>query len=526
MSEVSDSASSESTGSKGSKVSMIMGSLVAGLLVAAAAPPFDLWPLSFLAIALLHYANRENGVFGTGACYLLCFGVVFGISCFWWQPTLMRFGQLSSMKATGLLALLVLWQAIPYALWGTLAAFSRVRFKVSALLVLPLWFGLIESLAPFPFKHYLAITVWRSGPLIQFAEWGGPVLVYTLVVFGGVLLAEVIAARRSGEGWQRIHTIALSVFCGFIILGSLRMWQVDRQAGKAPAISVGVVQPNFGNATTEERERYGAAMLKQLRKASETAGAGDTRLVVWPETAWPYLFDRNLEREFPKGHPWALRKGFEGSLLFGALSHNFDGDKLYNSAVLVAQDGAIKGRHDKQLLVPFAEYIPFETRYPEWAASMRERLSDKPDITRGGKPEVMEDGELRIGALICSEDLDSDFTAQLSGANLLVTIASDAWFGISAAPHQHLALACFRAVENRRALVRAANTGVSGLISPTGKLLAQTELVQGSGDASVQPMTLKGEVPLMSSAGMGKGLRPLFPWLCVVGLVLAIIRAR
>ncbi len=284
-----------------------------------------------------------------------------------------------------------------------------------------------------------------------------------------------------------------------------------------------MVQPNSGIVSLTDRPVHGEAMLKALRDATVAAGHTGAQLVVWPESAFPFLFDRNLPREFAPGHPWALRGDYQGTLLLGSLTHDFRvrDERVYNSAILIGSDGTVRGRYDKNRLLPFGEFIPWADRFPTWAARLHDRMPDSPLLEPGQGPVVLEDGKLRVGALICYEDLFPDLVATTARArpNLLVTVANLAWFGDSATPELAQALATLRAVEARRDLVRATNSGVSSLSDALGRTLARSSshgLQQGT------PELLTGEVRLLELWSVGPYSLAWFPWLCAVTLLLLV----
>jgi apolipoprotein N-acyltransferase len=147
---------------------------------------------------------------------------------------------------------------------------------------------------------------------------------------------------------------------------------------------------------------------------------------------------------------------------------------LYNSAFFLGSDGAIRGRYDKRHLVPFGEYVPLQRVF----FFLDKLVTGIGDFGRGRTATVFQGDGYRFSAMICYEVI---FPAEVReftrvGAEFLVNVTNDAWFGRSGAPYQHLAMAAMRAVENGSYLVRAANTGVSAVIAPTGAILTQTPL--------------------------------------------------
>jgi apolipoprotein N-acyltransferase len=442
---------------------------------------------------------------------------------------LQQFAGLSTISSLALTLLFCGYQALVFALWGFGCSLLASRFRVSWLICGPLLMALAESIVPFFFKMYLAITVWQLWPLTQIAEFGGPPAVSALLMLTNIVLAESIKAfteRRQLAGGVKTGT---AVIVAIILMGLARAGYVAAQRDDAPALQVGILQPNFGIVPIEERERHGEKYIRTLRQATRELGKQRADLIIWPESAWPFLFDRQMTREYPAAHPWALRPGVGGRLLFGTLSHTFGGKIVYNSAVLVNDQGLIAGRYDKRRLVPFAEFVPLADRYPDWAKEVRKKTPLWPEITAGDGPRrLLADGELRIGPLICSEDIDMGYVHALAKKkpNLLVSLASDAWFGDSGGAPQHLALAALRAIETRRDFVRATNTGVSAIIDALGRIKLQGSLYEITKNGQQQPTLLTGEVRLLDVAGLAPWTARFVPLLCLLGLAAAILQAR
>jgi apolipoprotein N-acyltransferase len=376
---------------------------------------------------------------------------------------------------------------------------------------------------PMLFPWNLGITVWRAWPLLQVAELGGPTAVSALLVLVNLTLAELWLARSRREPVGRAVRTASLVATGVLAVGLIRAGHVAWLRARAPHLRVGVVQPDLGIVSAEDRKLHGQEYVERLRASTDELGQRGAQLVVWSESAFPFLFDRGLEREFAPSHPWALRSTYKGSLLIGALTHTFgEGADVYNSALLVAPDGRIAGRYDKVRLMPFGEYIPLADRFPDWAARMRKRMPDASDIVPGTSSAVLEDGALRVAPMICYEDIlpetGQDVGQRSPRPNLLVTLANHAWFGASLAPREALALATLRSIELRRDLVRATNTGVSSLGDALGRVQEEGPLLDVPRDRPEPPQLLLGDVALVDAFAVGPYGAPVFPYACAAGL--------
>jgi len=237
-------------------------------------------------------------------------------------------------------------------------------------------------------------------------------------------------------------------------------------------------------------------------------------MIVWPETATPFHFQdvNDLHRDVLGV---AMRSG--SYLLFGSPSYVLDGrtENVQNSAFLVSPAGRIEGKYDKVHLVPFGEYVPLRSVFPfmgRLAACVGDCLpgtSFTPLLMRG----------VEIGVLICYEGIFPEIAGeyQRKGARLLVNITNDAWFGRSSAPYQHLSMVTLRSIENRVYTVRAANTGVSAIIDPVGRITAQTNIFERT--------TLSGRIHLSEGLTFYAKHGDIFVYGCFGILALAAMTA-
>ncbi|HEY3351863.1 MAG TPA: apolipoprotein N-acyltransferase [Polyangia bacterium] len=499
--------------------------LVSAVLLRLAAPPYDLWPLALVGLGPLFLAVRNLTPGRAAALGWLAgltanlWGLSFGVAL------LRRFGHLPLGSALGIFVAVCAYQALVWALWAGACRLLARQLALPWLVSAPLCLAVLEALVPFVFPWYLAITVTRAWPLVQVAELGGPPAVSALLVLLNLVLAETALALWRRQAPPRAVRLGAVVVAAVLAAGLVRVAHVGWVRARAPALRVGIVQPNFGIVSLEARKHHGERYVETLRRATRSLAAQGATLVVWPESSFPFLFDRQLTREYAAGHPWELRPGFGGRLLFGALTHRFDESFVYNSAVLAAGDRRIAGTYDKNRLLVFGEYIPFAEELPAWAKRVRQRLPDFPEIHEGGAPLVIADGALRVAPLICYEDLvpAAVHRAARQGPNLLVTLANHAWFGDSTAPRQALALATLRSVETRRDLVRATNTGVSSIGDALGRVPVRGPLLAVPRDEPRPATTLIGEVRLLETFALAPYAAPVFPWACALGLALAAV---
>ncbi len=209
-----------------------------------------------------------------------------------------------------------------------------------------------------------------------------------------------------------------------------------------------------------------------------------------------------------------VQRGFAAPILFGgltwALGESAPRRDLFNTAIMLDEHGRVVGTYDKVYLLAFGEYMPFGDTFPE----LYDAFPNAGRFTPGDEVRVFEWRGHRVGVMVCYEDILATFTNRLARErpNIIINVTNDAWFGRTSEPHLHLALAVFRAVENRLVLVRSTNTGVSALIEPTGRIAAQTSIDD--------PETLLVDAALMPGGTPYSFLGHAFAWLVLAGLLL------
>ena len=355
-------------------------------------------------------------------------------------------------------------------------------------------------------------------PLIQVANVTGVYGVSFLIVLVNVSLFLLFRWALT-ENPQRLPWLPLASAVAAILgvwlygLNQLHLPPSDR-------LAVGIVQANIDQAHKWDTA-YRVETLERYRRLTETVSP-KSDLILWPEAATPFLFEQEPGyRSLVTG----MTKNAGAPLVLGspALRRERDGTPyLLNSAYLLNSSGDIAGRYDKQHLVPFGEYIPLE----RILFFLDKLVVGIGDFQPGPGPTLLsfargpDRRRTRFGVAICFEVIFPDLVRRLAreGADFLVTITNDAWFGKTVAPHQHFGMVVFRAVENRLAFARSANTGVSGLIDPTGRILTATPVFT--------ERAVTGSIPLGAPSTWYTRFGDVFAWACVIMALFLLSFAR
>ncbi len=384
-------------------------------------------------------------------------------------------------------------------LWGALEWLKGMLFTGFP------WLTLSASLAPWPV-------------LVQGASIVGAYGLSSLYLAAAFALVEVAGSTLRFQGKRRYATMGMFLALAVLLPVCLAMYAAQPQRDELPpawrVVRIGLVQgnmsqgvkwePTWQSTTVRQYLRLSRASVGQIERAaagvkrnSITRSESQIDLLIWPETSVPFYFQN-------ENHLTALIRDFVWAehvpVIIGTLAYEVrDGGRLYyNRMTLVDKLGYDGGFYDKKHLVPFGEYLPLQLDIP-FAKDFLQGFYFTPgkgkpvlevlDFYRGNISTYkeaqllpLEEVSLILGPLICYEAifpyLAQDAVEQ--GANLLVNISNDAWFGHSPAAAQHLQLAAMRAVEQGRYLVRATNTGISAIISPRGEVLQYTELFKGT----------------------------------------------
>lgn len=453
-----------------SKVNMSSKSLVLLLSAILLAAPYlapSLFPLAWISFVPLFWVIDKAETWRRAVLYGWLMGTVAHLLGFHWLVyTINVFGGFPYPISSLVFLLYAILQGLQMAIF----AFLVRRFGFGPLQVLPAVFWVaLEFWFPLLFPWYFANSQVAFSLFIQTADLVGPYGTSFLLMWFSAAGYRII---YPGNEARRSHLSALVCCVAMAILsliyGYQRLGAVEEEIAAARKLPVAAVQGNI-----DIDLKWNPSLVKQnLQKHKDLTGELDgVPLVIWPESAvevWlpdqlQYLPDDLMPPLPEQSHFIFGAKSFRGQ----PGTANF---KAFNTAFFTDAAGRVLGGYHKQVLLAFGEYLPFAK-----VLSLLPAMPFGDGFTAGSGPVAFEiPGGIRIGSLICYEDLMPDLSRNFvkgTGANLLVNLTNDAWYGKSVGPWQHARLAQSRAVETRRSLLRVTNTGVTSLVNAKGELV-------------------------------------------------------
>lgn len=457
--------------------------VISGILLALAFPKANIWPLAFFALAPLLIVSRGKGLkesFGAG--YL--FGLAYSSALLYWiVRVLVTYGHLDWAFSLGLFILFMCYLALYSGVFILGLRLSETRLGavpgklpwvfIGAVLFTGLEYARGWLLTGFPWEP-LGAALIPCLPLIQISDVVGIGGLSFMTAVANMSLAAAVIRTRQTEPGGVIPPLVVFVLVVALLLGygHFRLRQVDDIMAQGLQRKWAVVQGNVDQALKWDPD-YRVATLVAYRDLSNAAAKNDPWMIVWPETAAPFFYMRDVSMrqwmEKMVGH-------LDRPLLFGAPAFmtEVDGDHYYNRAYLLDARGKMSSYYDKVHLVPFGEYVPLKKYFP-FISKISQAAGN---YESGDKARLLDwDGD-KIGVLICYESVFPELARAhvKAGADWLVVMTNDAWFGRSSASYQHFAQSIGRAVETRRPVIRAANTGISGFIQPNGRVQADLDI--------------------------------------------------
>lgn len=420
--------------------------------------------LGWLAAALLIYSVRAQRLYRPAYC---CGLVVYLVSFYWIYGTIERFGGYGVVISGAIFAAYVASGALFFLVFAwthhnlspgldSLALRAPMAIVVAELVTIRLFY--------WHFGHTQAAFT----PFVQIAGIGGAMLVSFVMFWVAEAAVRLLVFRE----WRPAFLVPVAAFGMSIGYGTLMMRVLGTNAGVKQEVLLVQGPPAVAEKRDLDSLWQNLARIHELSKQSTRKGA----LIVWPEGAIPAYIRADLGSVHNEPSlPWL---GDGSAFLVGGFG--FDAEKKrYNTAFAVYPDGTVPAPYFKRILIPFGEYMPGSSFFP-WLNSLNENgglFSSGREVKVFDYPMERPNGPAytaRVAPLICYEDTVTsparDATRQ--GAELLVNLTYDTWFGRTAAQYQHHLIAIFRAIENRRFLVRSTYTGYTAVVNPLGKTIA------------------------------------------------------
>ncbi len=464
-------------------VKMYLPAFISGILVVLSFPTIDFFFIAWIALVpffLSLYNKSPKESFWNG--------IIFGVPYFfgtqyWIYHSINHYGGVPFLVSIVIVFMLCLYLSL-YT--GLFAFLFSLNFKSSRLPVpffaSSLWVAL-EFLRSYVFTGFpwssLGYTQHKFLSIIQIADITGIYGISFLIIAVNNAIAELLLIRRRVREMP-LFPLSLSVIwlsllfffiSAFIIYGQ---WRLSQERPGA-TLRVSVIQGNI------EQDRkwdpaYQDAVMETYSNLSLQAVSSSPNLIVWPETSVPFFF--GTDKKYTENLT-VLQSRLGAYLLFGSVLVKEKGKErhlLSNSALLLGESGNVVYIYDKIHLVPFGEYVPLQ----KILFFIDKLVVGIGDYIPGNRHEIAETPFGEFAPLICYEVIFPGLVRKfyLNGGDFIVNMTNDAWFGRTTGPYQHFSIAAFRAVENRKPLIRAANTGISGFIDSNGRIIAETSLFQ------------------------------------------------
>lgn len=503
---------------------------VSGLLFALSLFSAWLGALGWICFAPLLSAIREKrpsealrlGII-SGTCMNLA-------ALYWLVGTLTSFGGIPAPASMAAVFVFCVYSSLQFGIFTFFVSLWKLadRRDLAGALLISLAWVVAEHFFPVLFPYGIGVSQGYYPTVLQVVDLFGVSFLGFLMFFVNVCVLHLHESFRKKKSLSPAPVVAAALVVAAVLLyGSFRTAQTEKLIETLSAIEVGMVQANFSH-TEKNTDNEPEITSKHKRMSLDLSGVD---LVVWPETSVQFWFPKHEtvyvtgdgRNVVPEGHDsHFLIGGLSFTEKPGATEDGWDEEDFmkYNTAFLLDRDGFVLGHYSKTRLFLFGEYFPWINGRFSFLKNVFPMIGD---LTPGEELRVLEipGKNIRIGTLVCYEDIMAGLSRNYAngGANLLVNMTNDAWFGKSSAPFQHLLLSIPRAVETRRYLIRSTNSGISAIISPTGKVEAKTGIFSEE--------ILMGKVtPIDSEATLYSRVGNVFPWIAFAVLSLFVLKTH
>lgn len=475
-------------------------------------PWFTFVPFLFL----IKYEDLRSGFL-----YVSVFGFAVYFFHFWWMPTPVALsidflpGFLSFINwiiGWFLTILMSYYHGLMYVLVFIIAKIVTKKNPEFFYFIVPLTVTVLDYFFPKLWHDQIGYSQYLFFYFSQVVDLFGVPFITFLIISCNAAAVNFIEAYMFRKN-MRAHGVMFSLVIIMIVLSSVygifRYDHIMDIAESSKKAKIGVVQANFSGLDKKDRNKF-SIMKDVFNKMSVELLDENPDLIVWPETAMPHLFDSKATR-------YNSIKRFRTVPLFaGVHIFNFNKEKnkgyLYNSGVLVDANGNKIDSYNKMKLVPFVE------RFPVSFLNILLNMAGYQEFSAGEDSKILEIGPIRFLPNICYEAIIPDFIRrgikqENKEANLIINLTNDSWYGNTIEPKMHLQMTGFRAIENRKSLIRSTCTGYSAIFDPAGDIIYKSPLFKK--DSVVKT------VPLMEM----RTIYNIFGWLFIyiLGIILIIL---
>lgn len=336
-------------------------------------------------------------------------------------------------------------------------------FGYSALWVLNEWLLTLGFMA-FPWGG-VAVSMTGCLPYLQTASLFGKYFITFITAFTCVAFAKALIEKKA-----KLSIIASLIIVANTIIGCV-LWAIPVK--ESDSVDVALIQGNVLSNEKWDSENQGSIISRYTEMAEEAAKKG-VDIVLLPESAIPNYFIKNgaLHKVFAK-----IASGYNVTLIAGVQYYEPETKESFNAVVAVYPDGSVSDHYDKRHLVPFGEFIPFADVIGRFLPFVAELNEGSNSFTEGTEALILDTEKANVAPLVCFDSIFTRYAREgvNGGADILAIVTNDSWFNDSVGVYTHLRHAQLRAIENRRFIIRAANTGVSAFIDSKGRIDFKTE---------------------------------------------------
>lgn len=456
-------------------------SFISGLLLILCFPTIDLYGIAWFALVpflLSLYDKEPKQAFISG----ICFGMPYFFGTLYWiYHSINHYGNVSLLLSFAIVVLLCIYLSIYTGIFALLFSITIKNSKLPSMFIAPVFWIAMEYLRSYLFTGFpwssIGYTQYKLLTLIQIADITGIYGVSFLLVAINGAIADIYLIRKRIKDmplFPMLQTVVgFSVLLVLILLTVIYgQWKMNQKIPGEP-IKVSIVQGNIEQDKKWDLS-YQRSVINTYNNLSLKASVSSPSMIIWPETAIPFFFEKD---ELHTRELLLFQKRLNAYLLFGTILCKDKGEKkpsFTNSIVLLDKSGNVAYKYDKIHLVPFGEYVPFQK-----VLFFVKKLSfGIGDYSKGNQYNKAVTPFGRFAGVVCYEIIFPGLVRKffIDGGDFIVNVTNDAWFGKTTGPYQHFSMAVFRAIENRKPIIRAANTGISGFIDSKGRIISKSKL--------------------------------------------------